>query len=212
MAEEILTEPIARAQPSPPAKMTYEEFLQWDGENQYVEWVDGKVVFMSPISKEHQDVGLFLLSLMRHFVESRHLGKVCYEPFQMKTGPALPGRAPDILFVANQNLSRLKRLYLEGPADLVVEIISPGSRAVDRGEKFYEYEQGGVPEYWLIDPDRRQAEFYQRGADGIYRLIPAGKDGLYRSKALDGLWLKVDWLWQEPLPPLLSVLKEWKLI
>ncbi len=211
MAQETLTEmPVAAT--SPPAKMTYEEFLRWDGENQHVEWVDGKVVFMSPISKEHSDVGLFLLLLIKHFVEERQLGRVLYDPFQMKTGPALPGRAPDILFVASKNLGRLQRLYLDGPADLVVEVISPGSRAVDRGEKFYEYEQGGVPEYWLIDPQRKQAEFYQRGEDGIYRLASPDAEGNYRSRELAGLWLKVDWLWQEPLPPLLTVLKEWKLI
>jgi len=139
-------------------------------------------------------------------------GRVLYEPFQMKTGPELPGRSPDLFFVSNENLGRLKRLYLKGPADLVVEIISPGSRAVDRGEKFYEYEQGGVPEFWLIDPQRKQAEFYQRGQDGVYRLVPPDSDGLYHSQVLKGLWLKVDWLWQEPLPSVRNVLKEWKLI
>lgn len=95
---------------------------------------------------------------------------------------------------------------------MVVEIISPDSRARDRGEKFYEYEQGGVHEYWLLDPLRKQAEFYGLGDDGIYRLIPIGGDGLFHSRVLEGLWLKVDWLWQEPMPTLLSVLKEWKLV
>jgi hypothetical protein len=43
-------------------------------------------------------------------------------------------------------------------------------------------------------------------------MVAPGPDGLYRSKVLEGFWLKVDWLWQEPLPTLLSVVKEWKLI
>ena len=106
----------------------------------------------------------------------------------------------------------MKSTYLDGPADLVVEVITPDSRARDRGEKFYEYEQGGVREYWLIDPLRKQAEFYQPGADGIYRLVPVGENSVYCSAVLNGLWLKVDWLWQDPLPPLLSVLKEWRLV
>ena len=38
-----------------PDKLSYEEFLQWDGENQHVEWVDGEVVIMSPVSKIHSD-------------------------------------------------------------------------------------------------------------------------------------------------------------
>jgi Uma2 family endonuclease len=199
--------------PAPPAgTISYEDFLLWDGENQRLEWVDGRVVEMSPIPREHVDVGLFLLRLISEYVERRNLGRVLFDPLQMKTGPDLPGRAPDILFVAQQNVGRLKRLHPDGPGDLVVEIISPGSRAVDRGEKCYEYEQGGVPEYWLIDPDRKQAEFYQRGADAIYHFIPPGPDGVYHSKELPGLWLKTDWLWQQPLPTVLSILKEWKLI
>ncbi|HIE27934.1 TPA: Uma2 family endonuclease [Candidatus Poribacteria bacterium] len=211
MSQEVKNEPLAAPTvPSLAKKMTYEEFLAWLDEDIHAEWVNGEVVFMSPISGEHQDVGGFLLALIWHFVEAHQLGVIRYDPFQMKTGPDLPGRAPDILFVANENLSRLKRTHLEGPADLVVEIISPDSRGRDRGDKFYEYEQGGVREYWLIDPLRKQAEFYRLGEDGIYRFVPIGDDGIFRSSVLEGLWLKVDWLWQTPLP--LSVLREWKLV
>ena len=181
-------------------KMTYKEFLEWDGENQHVEWVDGEVVAMAPIGDVHQDLASWLMTILRLFVDSKELGAIRHDPFQMKTGPALPGRAPDILFVTRRNLSRLKKNHLEGPADLVVEIISPGSGAIDRGDKYYEYERGGVKEYWLLDPRRRQAEFYHRGRDGIYRLMPIEK-GTFRSAVLRGLWLEVAWLWQKPLPP-----------
>jgi Uma2 family endonuclease len=193
-------------------EMTYEEFLEWLDEDTHAEWVNGKVVLMSPVSLEHQQIGGFLLALIRYFVDVSQSGVVAYEPFQMKTGSDLPSRSPDILFVANENLSRLKPTYLDGPADLVVEIISPSDRGRDRGEKFYEYETGGVREYWLIDPQRKQAEFYELDANGVYRLAYSGGDGVYHSAVLEGLWLKVDWLWQEPLPPLIVVLKEWGLV
>jgi Uma2 family endonuclease len=213
MAQESRTERfdiIARTPPS--GKMTYEAFLAWADEDTRAEWVDGEVVLLSPSSNRHQMLVVFLVSLFQHFVEAHRLGTVLTAPFQMKTGPDLPGREPDILFIAREHLDRLKNVYLDGPADLVVEIISPDSRGRDRGEKFYEYEQGGVREYWLLDYLRRQAEFYQRGADGIFRLVPVGEDDIYRSAVLEGLWLKVDWLWQEPLPPLLTVLREWQLV
>jgi Uma2 family endonuclease len=74
---------------------------------------------------------------------------------------AQSGREPDLLFVAQTNLERLKETYLDGPADLVVEIVSPEGVGRDRGVKFYEYAQGGVPEYWLIDPQTEWAEFYR---------------------------------------------------
>jgi len=193
-------------------KISYEEFLEWTGEDQHVEWVAGEVVPMSPISDRHQQIGAYLLTLIQLYANMRRLGEVRYEPFQMKTGPNLPGRSPDILFVAKTNRARLKKTFLDGPADLAVEIISPESRARDRGDKFYEYEQGGVPEYWLIDPVREQAEFYQRGENGFYLPVLPDAQGRYHSAALPGLWLQVDWLWETPLPPLLDVLKAWGLV
>src|SRR5205807_2465318 len=101
------------------------------GENQHVEWVDGEVIPMPPVGDTHQDFGGWLLALLRVYVDAGQLGAVRYEPFQMKTGPNLPGRAPDIFFVSKKNLSRLKKNHLQGPADVVIEIISPGSTAVD---------------------------------------------------------------------------------
>ena len=193
-------------------KISYEEFLEWTGEDQHVEWVNGEVVSMSPISNRHQQIGAYLLTLIQFYANARRLGEVRYEPFQMRTGPNLPGRSPDILFVAEANCARLKKTFLDGPADLAVEIISPESRARDRGDKFYEYEQGGIPEYWLLDPVREQAEFYQLDPNGIYRLVLPDPQGRYHSAALPGLWLQVSWLWETPLPPLLSVLKAWELI
>jgi Uma2 family endonuclease len=93
----------------PLAMMSYEEFLTIEGENQHLEWVNGRVITMAPISFEHQDVGTFLVGVLREYVETKKLGKVLYEPFQMKTGPDLPGRSPDILFVAIAHLKRLKK-------------------------------------------------------------------------------------------------------
>lgn len=201
---------------SPPAaplpRMTYEEFLAWADEDIWAEWVDGEVMILTSASDWHQNVAGFLTALLRHFVEAHDAGVIRFAPFQMKSAPDLPGREPDILFIAREHLDRLQNTYLNGPADLVVEIVSPESRSRDRGTKFYEYEQAGVREYWLIDPLRRQAEWYRLESDGVYRLIPIGADGTLRSVVLEGLWLQVDWLWQTPLPRLLTVLQAWSLV
>lgn len=191
--------------------ITYDSFLETVGEDVRAEWVEGKIFKMSPPSERHQNISRFLSALLSHYDEAFNLGAVRPAPFQMKTGEALPGREPDLVFVLRANLERLKKNRLEGPADLAVEIISLESRARDRGEKFYEYEQGGVSEYWLIDPDREQAEFYRPDARGIYQLVPL-TDGVFESKVLPGLKLDTAWLWQDPLPPLLSILKIWKLV
>lgn len=200
------------AQVKTPLKMTYEEFLDWADEEQHYEWVNGEAISTGTISSEQNAIGVFLIAVLSIWIESKNLGVLCYDPFQMKTAAHLSGRSPDILFVANEHLSRLKKNYLEGAADLVVEIISPESRARDRGDKYYEYEEGGVPEYWLLDPLRKKAEFYHLGEDGNYGVMPVDENGIFRSRVFDGLWLKVDWLWQDPRPAVLQVVKEWGLV
>lgn len=196
----------------PTKRLSYEEFLEWCDEDTWAEWVDGEVIVLSPASERHQALRGFLEAVMTVYAEQRGLGRVLGAPFQMKTGPGLPGREPDILFIATGNLSQLKKNYLDGPADLVVEITSPESRLRDRGEKFAEYELGGVREYWLLDPEERRADFYKLGEDGRYRLSDPETSGVYRSKALPGFWLRAAWLWQEPLPAVLEVLRELELI
>jgi len=195
--------------PVQPDRVTYEEFLAWADEDTLAEWVDGEIVMSSPASRPHQDVSGFLNSVLRALVEHHALGVVLPAPFQMKL--ARSGREPDLLFVASDHLHRLRATYLDGPADLAVEIVSPESVGRDRGEKFTEYEAGGVPEYWLLDPQRQWAEFYHL-RDGRYRLVWAGAEGEYRSAVLPGFWLRVEWLWQQPLPPVLDVLRELGLI
>jgi Uma2 family endonuclease len=191
-----------------PRKISYEEFLDWCDEDTLAEWVDGDIVMTSPCSSIHQAVSDFLLKILGLYVEQRELGRVISAPFQMKTGPALSGREPDLLFIARENLGRLKKTYLEGPADLVVEVVSPESRLRDRGEKLAEYEMGGVREYWILDPEEQRADFYVLAADGRYERQRACAQGVYRSEVVAGFWLKEEWLWQDPPPKALIVLHD----
>ncbi|HYN86899.1 MAG TPA: Uma2 family endonuclease, partial [Ardenticatenaceae bacterium] len=162
---------VAQEEAAPPGKMTYEAFLAWLDEDTLAEWVDGEVIVTSPASKIHQALGRFLLHVLDTFVRFRGLGEIIQPPFQMKLKH---GREPDLIFVATANLDRLKNTFLDGPADLVIEIVSPESIARDRGDKFVEYEAGGVPEYWLFDPERRSADFYEL-AGGRYSTAFSGQ-------------------------------------
>ncbi|MGQ9497927.1 MAG: Uma2 family endonuclease [Desulfotomaculales bacterium] len=192
-----------------PGRMTFEEFLAWGNEDTWAEWVDGEVVILTPAATKHQRIARFLGDFLGNFVLLRQLGEVLHAPFTIKLPPPLArGREPDVVFINRERLHHLKATYFDGAPDLVVEITSPESFARDRGEKYVEYEAAGVKEYWLIDPDRRQAEFYRLGEDGRYRLITADAEGIYRSEVIPGLWLRVAWLWQDPPPAGVEALKE----
>jgi Uma2 family endonuclease len=184
--------------------MAWEEFLDWADEDTLAEWVNGEVVMTSPASARHQDVVGFLYGILKTYVTLRQAGKVLAAPFQMKLEHS--GRGPDILFIATDHLARLKATFLDGPADLVVEVLSPESVGRDRGEKFFEYQKASIPEHWLIDPETERAEFYQLNEQGKYQIILPDQDGIYRSRTLQGFWLREELLWLDPLPEVEDVL------
>jgi Uma2 family endonuclease len=66
---------------------------------------------------------------------------------------------PDVAFIATENLGILRDV-IRGPADLVAEIVSPGSRRRDRVDKKDLYEQHGVKEYWVVDPEARSVDVW----------------------------------------------------
>ena len=196
------------ATPPPLPKMTYEEFLEWHPDSGMAEWVDGEAFVMAPPATVHQRLAYLLARCISSFSDQKGIGEVLIPPFQMKLAGS--GREPDVVFVCAENLSRIGGQYLSGPADLVVEIVSPDSRRRDRVEKLAEYEQAGVREYWVLDPNRRQAEFFILGDDGKYGTATC-PDGIFHSRVLPGMWLKVEWFWQEPLPTLPTILQAWKI-
>lgn len=200
-----------------PPRMTFDEFLAWADEDTHAEWVNGKVTFLSA-SSLHQLTITFLLSLMQFWIDSQKVGgRVWTVPFLMRCQPDGAGREPDIVYVSEANLHRVRTNYLEGPGDLVIEIVSPESVRRDRIEKFAEYEAGGVGEYWLIDPVAQIAEFYIRdsGASHFRRAplenLTEENGGTYTCALLGGLRIEVDWLWQDPHPSLFAVVSDWKL-
>jgi Uma2 family endonuclease len=180
--------------------VSYEEYLTLPHEGRLLEWVAGEVIYHMPPLENHQNLSTYLAGLLRGYSDFYGLGRVYSAPFEMKCLPDKSSREPDILFVATANLNRLQDgRRLVGPADLVVEIVSRDSVARDYDDKFAEYEEAGVEEYWIIDPrqSRKRASFFQRGRDGRFETVTS-EDGVYRSQILTGFWLKVDWLWEMP--------------
>lgn len=202
----------AEAQPSPdaPKRITMKQFFALT-EGKFAEWVDGEIIYMT-VSDTHQNLVDFLTALMRHFAEAYDLGLVrsASYPIRLRQRPSI--REPDVMFVSSANEHRMKRNYLDGPADIAVEVVSPESRTRDRRDKRFEYAQAGVREYWIIDHEKERAEFFLLGEDGAYDPIPLDAEGIFHSIVLPGFWLRVSWLWQRPLPKLMTVLQQWGLV
>ncbi len=188
-------------------KISYEEFLK-NYTDIHAEWVAGEAIILATASDRHQNLSDWLTAILRFFIEKHKLGWIRSAPFNMRMPNLNRGREPDILFVTKDRLHIVQSSHLSEAADLVIEIVSPESVGRDRGEKFVEYEAAGVREYWLIDPDRQQAEFYHLAETGRYRLAAPDTEGRFFSTVLPNFWLPVNWLWQEPLPLMLDVIQQ----
>jgi Uma2 family endonuclease len=180
--------------------VSWEDFHDWALKQEHrVEWVDGEIIDLMPDNVRHYLIARFVSDLLRQFGERPGSGLVLMSTILMRLRNRPSGREPDVMFVSTQQLHRLTNTYLDGPADLAVEVVSPDSETRDRRDKLSEYEAAAVPEYWLIDEPRHQALFFVLGQDGRYHEVPLS-GGIYTSTVLPGLRLRIEWLWRETLP------------
>ncbi|MEO1288236.1 MAG: Uma2 family endonuclease [Chloroflexota bacterium] len=187
-------------------EVNLEDYLETYAERGY-EWVDGKAIKLAPIGLRHEKIRDYLKDLLRIYFISNPIGIVLAEPFMMLM-PKVPNRRrePDLMIVLNSNPNELKETYMDGPADICIEIVSQGSVSVDHGAKFEEYAKGGVREYWIIDPIRNECRFYQLDKDGVYQ--PQAKDGtVYQTSQLPNLVIDTDVLWKDELPNVIEVVE-----
>ncbi len=190
-------------------RMSYAEWLAWDYQGSLTEWIDGEVIVMSPPSVIHQAILVFLGTLLTMIVGATVRGQILLAPVGMRLHMTGPVREPDMIYVTDDHRDRFTQRQLEGPADLAIEIISDESVNRDRVDKFYEYQDGGVREYWIIDPreGRQRVDLYVLDETGRYQPVPPEVGGIYRSVVIPGFWLREAWLWQEN-PNALAALTE----
>lgn len=181
-------------------EVPFEEYLtQFAG--QHCEWEGGTVIKMSPISLQHNALLDYMYTLLAAYFELRPIGRVFHEPFTMRLPLLNKAREPDLFVALKTNPSILTSTYLDGPADICIDVVSPESVERDHGKKFQEYEKAVVKEYWILDPIHKESRFYRLGGDGgVYVRQETDEFGYYRTPLLPGLVLHIPTLWQDKLP------------
>ncbi|MFT3785920.1 MAG: Uma2 family endonuclease [Tepidisphaeraceae bacterium] len=192
----------------PSLRMTEDEFVRWADEENRAEWVDGEVTVKMSVEEVHDVLQRAIASAVEQLALKRKLGEVRGPEFTMRLPQRPSRREPDVLFVATENVGRLEKKKLEGPADLVLEIVSPESRHRDYREKFAEYQAAGVREYWIIDPGHQAVDAYRLDEKTReYVEIPADAEKRFCSVVLPGFWLRPTDLFTDPLPRALQLMK-----
>jgi Uma2 family endonuclease len=179
--------------------ISFEDYLEQYAAD-FCEWVEGNVIQMSPVHDYHDGMTLYVATLLSAYFELKPIGRIRREPFVMKQTAPLSGREPDIQVILNTNPHQLTPTYMDGPADICIEVVSPESVTRDYGEKFEEYEKSGVREYGIKDYLHRECRFFRLNDQGHYVHYTEDAEGNYRTPLLPGLVLHVPTLWEANLP------------
>ena len=129
---------------------TFDDFCHLVRDGQKADLIDEGIYIASPESTGANDLFVWLLSLLKFFVQRQKSGKVFGSrvAFRLDTQNS---PEPDIAFMRKERLDLVHRGYVDGPPDLAVEIVSPESVDRDYDTKRRQYEEAGVPEYWIVD-------------------------------------------------------------
>jgi Uma2 family endonuclease len=140
-------------------RMKRKAFYEQVEEDKKMEFINGKIIFQSPVKFRHNQVSKFLLRLIDTYVEVQGQGFVGYE--KMLVSLTRNDYEPDICYWREEQSRQFKPDQMQFPApDLVVEVLSAGTEKTDRGIKFEDYAAHGVEEYWIVDPKKQVIEQY----------------------------------------------------
>jgi Uma2 family endonuclease len=152
--------------------------------------VEGELHLMSPgPSLFHQDIVGNLYRRLWDNVQTRELGRVFIAPADVYLSEHDVVQ-PDVFFVATGNLSILAEGGAHGPPDLVVEVLSPGSAALEK-TKVHVYARHGVKEQWLVDPILRQIHLYRFTENSTMPVQLIDEDESYTTPLLPELTIRV---------------------
>ena len=185
--------------------LTEEDFYRLADEDNDWEFLDGRIVMHSPASNQHEALFSFLLTLLNAYVGEKGGAMVRGSRYPMRLDPNWSPE-PDLMVIRDDRRGRMLRKYLDGPADLIIEIASDSDPRLDVREKLPRYREAGVEEMWLIDPFQKQVHAVNRSSGGYETAILTA--GRLDSVVVPGFWIDVAWLWQAELPPPLRCVRQ----
>jgi len=187
---------MALRDPSP--KLTYEDYVRIPDDGQRHEIIDGEhYVTASPFIR-HQRIARRLAARFERFLSEHPLGEYFFAPADVILSPH-DIVVPDLLFVSNERASIVTEKNIQGAPDLVIEILSNSSRRLDEVLKRRAYERFGAREYWILDPQSKTTQVWERTAEGLRRrtVLSAAAGDVLTSPLLPGLEIPLAEIFEE---------------
>jgi Uma2 family endonuclease len=175
-------------------KLTYDDFVLFPDDGLRHELIDGEHYVTPAPNTKHQHIVLKLGARILNWAEGSDAGKVFVAPFDI-IFTKFDVVEPDVIFMSSERAAKiLTSANVQGVPELVVEVGSPSTRRRDETVKRTLYEQAGVFEYWLVDPERDVVRVFRREGDrfaGPVELSAAARHVLI-TPLLPGLELSIE--------------------
>ncbi|MGH9427423.1 MAG: Uma2 family endonuclease [Terriglobia bacterium] len=158
-----------------PVKYTVEDYFLFPDDGKRHELIDGDHFVTPSPNTKHQRIVLNLSSILHTFVTRHHLGEVFVAPYDVILS-GFDVVEPDLLFVSASRVAIVTDKNIQGAPDLAVEILSESTRRTDEVIKRKRYEQFGINEYWIIDPELETIKIYRMTDKGYVRAAELSKE------------------------------------
>jgi Uma2 family endonuclease len=168
--------------------LTIEDLARYPDDGMRREIVQGELSVTLAPTPIHQLVVVDLVLRLGNFVQDHRLGRVLTSPVDIRLF-ANDVVEPDIVFIPAEREALLLGKFIDGLPELVVEVLSPSTRAMDLVHKRALYARAGINEYWIVDPENQTVLIHQLDG-GIYSPIFDDK-GNPKSHVLEGLEIDV---------------------
>ena len=151
-------------------------------ENKKMEFINGEIVFHSPVKLKHNSATSSLCNLLKTYVIKNNLGFVGVEKIMISL--TRNDYEPDVCFFGKEKAKQFTKNQMRFPApDFVIEVLSDSTEKADRETKFQDYAAHGVEEYWIVDAEREIIEQYFLQNEK-YELLVKSNSGEINSIAL----------------------------
>lgn len=131
-------------------RLTYDDYAALPDDGNRYELASGALELLSPApSPTHQMISHRLVTAFTNVCEKDYI--ILYAPLDVILAED-EVRQPDIVVINRERQAIVTDRGIEGPPDLVVEILSPSTALKDRRDKKEVYAAYGVKEYWIVDP------------------------------------------------------------
>ena len=178
-------------------KATRLHFYEIIEENKKMEFINGEIVFHSPVERWHNDATGNVYELLRTYSRKHKLGYVNIEKLLISL--TRNDYEPDVCFWKTEKANLFDDEQMQFPApNFIAEVLSPSTAKKDQAEgiKFRDYESHGVLEYWVIDPEKQIVEQYIL-QEGQYDLRLKAGEGMIRSEAVAGFAIPIRAIFDE---------------